>query len=116
MKTIPIWGLGRLAIPMALAVMALGACTKKEVPSAVVRPVRSIVVEKREVGDPKVVSGHLRARNEVNLAFRIGGRIIQRKVGVGDMVQARQTVPRREPPLTNRKHLNGVSRSCLPRG
>ena len=57
-----------------------------------VRPVRSIVVEKRQVGDPKVVSGHLRARDEVNLAFRIGGRIIQRKVGVGDMVQAGQTV------------------------
>ena len=32
MKTIPIWGLGRLAIPMALAVMTLGACTKKEEP------------------------------------------------------------------------------------
>ncbi len=30
MKPIPIWGLGRLAIPMALAVMTLGACTKKD--------------------------------------------------------------------------------------
>ena len=87
----PLFGLGRLAIPMALA-MTLGACTKKTEPPPVVRPVRSIVVEKRQVGDPKVVSGHLRARDEVNLAFRIGGRIIQRKVGVGDMVQAGQTV------------------------
>ena len=26
----PLFGLGRLAIPMALAVMALGACTKKD--------------------------------------------------------------------------------------
>ena len=88
----PLFGLGRLAIPMALAAMTLGACTKKTEPPPVVRPVRSIVVEKRQVGDPKVVSGHLRARNEVDLAFRIGGRIIQRKVGVGDMVQAGQTV------------------------
>jgi RND family efflux transporter MFP subunit len=92
MKPIPILSLGRLVIPMALAVMTLGACTKKTEPPPVVRPVRSVVVEKRQVGDPKVVSGHLRARNEVNLAFRIGGRIIQRKVGVGDMVQAGQTV------------------------
>ncbi len=88
----PLFGLGRLAIPMALAVMTLGACTKKEEPPLVVRPVRSIVVEKRQVEDPIVVSGHLRARNEVNLAFRIGGRIIERKLGVGDMVQAGQTV------------------------
>ena len=77
---------------MALAVLALGACTKKTEPPPVVRPVRSVVVEKRQVGDPKVVSGHLRARNEVNLAFRIGGRIIERKLGVGDKVEAGQTV------------------------
>ena len=88
----PPFGVGRLAIPMALAVMALGACTKKEEPPPVVRPVRSVVVEKRQVGDPVVVSGHLRARDEVNLAFRIDGRVIERKVGVGDMVQAGQTV------------------------
>ena len=88
----PPFGVGRLAIPMALAVMALGACTKKEEPPPVVRPVRSVVVEKRQVGDPVVVSGHLRARDEVNLAFRIDGRVIERKAGVGDMVQAGQTV------------------------
>src|SRR5678815_3047037 len=86
------FGLGRLATPMALAVVALGACTKKEEPPPVVRPVRSVVVEKRQVVDPKVVSGHLRARNEVNLAFRIAGRVIERKLGVGDKVQAGQTV------------------------
>src|SRR5581483_3434991 len=86
------FGIGRLAIPMALVFLPLSACSKKKELTPVVRPVRSIVVEKREVGDPKVVSGHLRARNEVSLAFRISGRIIQRKVGVGDMVQAGQTV------------------------
>ena len=88
----PRFGLGRLAIPMAFALLALGACKKKVEAPPVVRPVRSVVVEKRQVGDPKVVSGHLRARNEVNLAFRIGGRIIERKVSVGDMVKAGQTV------------------------
>jgi RND family efflux transporter MFP subunit len=88
----PLFGLGRLVIPMALAAMTLGACTKKTEPPPVVRPVRSVVVEKREVKDPKVASGHLRARDEINLAFRIGGRIIERKVSVGDQVKAGQTV------------------------
>ncbi len=88
----PVFGLGRLAIPIVLAFLALDACKKKAEAPPVVRPVRSIVVEKRDVEDPKVASGHLRARDEVNLAFRIGGRIIQRKVDVGDKVQAGQTV------------------------
>lgn len=86
------FGLGRLAIPIAFLSLALGACKKKTEAPAVVRPVRSVVVEKRDVADPKVASGHLRARNEVNLAFRISGRIIQTKVGIGDKVQAGQTV------------------------
>ena len=88
----PPFSLGHLAIPMALAVMTLAACTKKTEPSPVVRPVRSIVVEKQEVGDPIVVTGHLGARDEVNLAFRIAGKLVQRKVDVGDTVQAGQTV------------------------
>jgi len=88
----PRFGLGRLAIMMALALVVLGACKKKAEAPPVVRPVRSVAVEKRQVTDPKVVSGHVRARNEVNLAFRISGRITERKVGVGDKVEAGQTV------------------------
>lgn len=88
----PSFVLGRLAIPMALVLLALGACKKKAEPPPVVRPVRSIIVEKRQVGDPAVGTGHLRARDEVNLAFRIAGRLIQRKVDVGDSVEAGQTV------------------------
>ena len=58
---LPLLGLGRVAIPLALVLLTLGACKKKAEVAPVVRPVRSIVVEKREVKDPKVVSGHLRA-------------------------------------------------------
>lgn len=84
--------LAGLAFLMIVAVVTLGACKKKEELKPVVRPVRSVVVEKRQVGDPAVGTGHLRARDEVNLAFRIGGRIIERKVGVGDRVEAGQLV------------------------
>jgi RND family efflux transporter MFP subunit len=76
----------------AVALMTLGACKKNEARPPVVRPVRSVVVEKRQVGDPAVGTGHLRARDEVNLAFRIGGRMIERKLGVGDRVEAGQLV------------------------
>jgi RND family efflux transporter MFP subunit len=85
--------LGRFAFPIAVAAL-LGACEKKSEPTPAIRPVRSIVVEKREIGDPIVVTGHLRARDEVNLAFRLSGKMIERTLDVGDKVQAGQTVAR----------------------
>lgn len=59
-----------------------------------VRAVRFIVVEKRELGDPLIVTGNLRARDEVNLAFRLSGKLIQRTLDVGDKVKAGHTVAR----------------------
>jgi RND family efflux transporter MFP subunit len=88
----PLFDLGRLVILIALALMALSACKKKAEAPPVVRPVRSVVVAKRQIGDPAVGTGHLRARDEVNLAFRIDGRMIDRKVGVGDRVEPGQLV------------------------
>lgn len=88
----PLFSAGRLTILMVFAILALDACKKKVEAPVVVRPVRFVVVEKRDVKDPKVASGHIRARDEVNLAFRIGGRMIERRVGVGDRVQAGETV------------------------
>lgn len=84
-----------LAIPVALAsLLLLGACDKKVESEPVVRAVRSVVVEKREVGDPIVVTGELRARDEINLAFRLSGKLIERTLDVGDKVKAGQTVAR----------------------
>ena len=87
-------GIRCLAIPLALAALLLGACDKKVESEPVVRAVRSIVVEKREVGDPIVVTGELRARDEINLAFRLSGKLIERTLDVGDKVKAGQTVAR----------------------
>lgn len=81
----------------ALVATLLAACTKKVEPPPVVRPVRSVVVEKRQLGDPAVGTGHLRARDEVNLAFRITGRLIERKLDVGDKVEAGQVVALLDP-------------------
>jgi RND family efflux transporter MFP subunit len=53
-----------------------------------------MIIEKHDVGDPIVVTGHLRARDEVSLAFRLNGKLIQRTPDVGDTVKAGQTVAR----------------------
>jgi RND family efflux transporter MFP subunit len=43
------------------------------------------------------LTGTIQAENEVNLAFRIGGRLIERLVNVGDQVEAGQVVARLDP-------------------
>lgn len=86
-------GLGTLAALGVLSALLLCSCGKKPAtPEPVVRSVRSVVVKKQDIGDPIVVTGHLRARNEVNLAFRLSGKLVKRVVDVGDTVTSGQTV------------------------
>lgn len=87
-------GLRTLVMVDFLTVLILGACEKPKESAPAVRPVRSMIVEKRDIGDPIVVTGHLRARDEVSLAFRLSGKLFQRTVDVGDKVKAGQTVAR----------------------
>ena len=61
------------------------------------RPVRTVTVEKGQVGDSVSLTGDIRAENEVNLAFRVGGRIIERKGEVGDKVEPDQVLAKLDP-------------------
>src|SRR5262249_8218055 len=55
-----------------------------------IRPVRTVTATKGEAGEIVVLTGHVQARDEPALAFRIGGRMIERTVSVGDRVEAGQ--------------------------
>src|ERR1700691_6742885 len=57
----------------ALAVLAAGCNQEAKTEPPQPRPVRTVTVEKGVVGDSVVLTGDIRAENEVNLAFRIGG-------------------------------------------
>ena len=57
--------------------------------AAEARPVRTITADKGGVGETVVLTGQISAENEAALAFRIGGRIIERLANVGDRVDAR---------------------------
>jgi membrane fusion protein, multidrug efflux system len=81
----------------ALAVV-LTACQKETdtaVPEA--RPVRTVTVEKREGGVPLTFTGRIEAEDEVVLAFRISGRLLESKGKLGDQVQAGQLIATLEP-------------------
>jgi len=82
----------RFAVVVALLALALpGACDKPQ-PVAEIRPVRTVTAEAGSEGEPVSLTGHIRARTEQNLAFRIDGKMIARKVDVGTVVRTNDLV------------------------
>ncbi len=85
-----------LVITILATILALGGCEKKKVAEDI-RPVRSVIIEKHQVGDPIVLTGRLHARDEISLAFRLSGKLIKRSANVGDTVKAGQTIALLDP-------------------
>ena len=83
---------------MLIATAALLAGCGQQVPAAKpeARPVRTLTVEKRAVGEAVILTGRIEAEDEVNLAFRISGRVLKRDLNTGDQVEAGQVVARLE--------------------
>ena len=89
----------RAADLVACIALALGrgACrASEEPPAAEIRPVRTVTVEEQPGGETVTLTGRIEAQEEVRLAFRVGQRLIERKVNVGDHVEAGQLVARLE--------------------
>jgi RND family efflux transporter MFP subunit len=56
-----------------------------------------VIVERPNVGETISLTGQVRAKNQVNLGFRLDGRIVERLVNLGDVVKAGQVVARLDP-------------------
>lgn len=84
----------RAAIAAALLLAACGPAEEPAPPE--IRPVRAIVVEEMAGGETVTLTGRIEAQEEANLAFRVGQRMIERKVNVGDRVEAGQLIARLE--------------------
>lgn len=87
-----------VAVLVLAAVALLPACQRaQEAPAPEIRPVRAITVGERSGGDTVTLTGTVQAQNEVNLSFRVDGRMIERMVQVGDAVRAGQVIARLDP-------------------
>lgn len=87
----------RAAALAAAALLMLAACRRAEEPPAPdVRPVRAVTVEKQPGGEAVSLTGHVYAQEEVALAFRVGGRLVERSVNVGDQIKPGQLIGRLE--------------------
>jgi membrane fusion protein, multidrug efflux system len=80
---------------MACALINAG-CAKHEAVQPLARPVQTMTIGYDASGEPVSLSGQVQAQSQTNLAFRIGGRLIDRRVSVGDTVVPGQLVARIE--------------------
>ena len=78
--------------------MALGGCEQWNAQEAdaapIIRPVRTIIVKPVTFSLSGSVTGVIEARAEAELGFRIAGKLVERKVDVGDHVQAGDVLAR----------------------
>jgi RND family efflux transporter MFP subunit len=86
-----------LACSIALLAIAVAGCAKEAEKKDAPRPA---LVRQISLGDTErafVYSGEVRARHEVDLGFRVGGKILERRVNLGDRVRRGQLLARLDP-------------------
>jgi membrane fusion protein, multidrug efflux system len=82
---------------VAAVMLPLAACSKEQPKKVEIRPVRVTSVQHAPGGETISLTGQIQAKDQANLAFRIGGRLLERNVTVGDPVTPGQIVARIEP-------------------
>lgn len=87
----------RVAVSAALAAAILAACSKPVAKVEDIRPVRALVLAADSVETAAEFSGEVRPRIESRLGFRVGGKIITRKVDVGTVVKRGQVLMQLDP-------------------
>ena len=87
-----------IACVAVAALLLLSACQRsEEAPAPEIRPVRVLTIEERAAASSVSLTGNVHAQTEVNLSFRIDGRMVERLAGIGDTVRPGQLVARLDP-------------------
>ena len=83
---------------LPVVVSELAACNReKKAEAPEPRPVRTMTAKLQDTGETVVLTGHIQAEDEASMAFRIGGRMIERFVNVGDKAKPGQELARLDP-------------------
>jgi len=77
-----------------LAALTAAGCAKKEEPAQPLRTVRVMKIDGAAVSGTLTFPGEVRARYESRLGFRLGGKLVDRRVDVGAMVKKGQVLAR----------------------
>lgn len=87
----------RLLIQALIAILALAGCSKPEQAPAPERAVRTQIVTVGSSGGRQEFAAEVRARTESRLAFRVPGKLVQRRVNLGDAIKAGQLLAQLDP-------------------
>ncbi|OBZ94854.1 hemolysin secretion protein D [Pararhizobium polonicum] len=87
-----------IAAVISVAALALSACSEQKAETAeVVRPVKVVEIAAADNSRTLSYSGTVRARTEMNLGFRINGKITARLVDIGQRVKSGDLLARIDP-------------------
>lgn len=82
---------------MTVVCAALAACSKPVEKTEDIRPVRAVVLASSDIDVNAEFAGEVTARIESRLGFRVGGKIVSRKVDVGTLVKRGQVLMALDP-------------------
>jgi multidrug efflux system membrane fusion protein len=77
--------------------LTMSACSRPVPADPPIRAVRTQVVQTQAMGGAAEYAGEIRARTESRLGFRVGGKVAQRLVNLGDRVKAGQALALLDP-------------------
>jgi membrane fusion protein, multidrug efflux system len=72
----------------ATLVSLLSACSRTAPPAEALRPVRTVELQYANARETSRYFGSVQARHEVNQAFRVAGKVLERRVEIGQTVRA----------------------------
>jgi len=84
---------------IVILVAILAGCGDRKDPTPPTRPVRAVTVERLATGETLSLTGQVKAQVETSMAFRVGGRLIERRVNVGDRIKVGQVIGRLDPQI-----------------
>ncbi len=86
------------AVLLTAAALVLSGCSEEKAKTVeIIRPVKTIEIAKADETRTLDYSGSVRARTEMNLGFRINGKIIERLVDIGQRVKSGDLLARVDP-------------------
>src|SRR6476659_8068297 len=89
--------LSSAALLSSSLLLMLGACSKSAPSPEPVRAVKTVVIAPTTAGSNYEYAAEIRARVESRLGFRVGGKMVERPVNVGDTVKPGQLLARLDP-------------------
>ena len=78
--------IGTASIAATIALL-LSACSPDTPPAEALRPVRTVELQYESAREVSRYFGSVQARHEVDQAFRVGGKVIERRIDVGQSVR-----------------------------